>query len=125
LKGEIPVEHRKQIGNRIYGCDDCQLFCPWNKFAKPTDESDFRPRHSLDDADLTNLFAWTEEKWSEKTAGSAIRRIGFERWQRNLAVALGNAETTPELIAALTEKKDSSSQLIRDHVEWALEQHVS
>ena len=125
LKGEIPVEHRKQIGNRIYGCDDCQLFCPWNKFAKPTDESDFRPRHSLDDADLADLFAWTEEEWSEKTAGSAIRRIGFERWQRNLAVALGNAETTPELIAALTEKKDSSSQLVRDHVEWALEQHVS
>lgn len=125
LKGEIPVEHRKQIGNRIYGCDDCQLFCPWNKFAKPTDESDFRPRHSLDDADLADLFAWSEEEWSEKTAGSAIRRIGFERWQRNLAVALGNAETTPELIAALTEKKDSSSQLVRDHVEWALEQHVS
>ncbi len=124
LKGAIPVEYRKDIGNRIYGCDDCQLFCPWNKFAKPTDEADFRPRHALDDADLTDLMAWTEDEWSEKTEGSAIRRIGFERWQRNLAVALGNAKTTPAIIAALSEKKDSSSQLVRDHVEWALLQHA-
>ncbi len=124
LKESIPIEFRKAMGNRIYGCDDCQLVCPWNKFAKPTDEADFRPRHALDDADLTELMAWTEEEWSEKTEGSAIRRIGFERWQRNLAVALGNAKTTPAIIAALSEKKDSSSQLVRDHVEWALRQHA-
>ena len=100
-KGSIPVEFRKDIGNRIYGCDDCQLFCPWNKFAKPTGEKDFAPRHNLDNAQLTELFYWNEATWLAKTEGSAIRRIGFERWLRNIAVALGNADTTTEILEAL------------------------
>ena len=123
LKDSIPVELRASIGNRIYGCDDCQLFCPWNKFAKPTDENDFAPRHGLDDAGLTELFAWSEEQWLHRTAGSAIRRIGYERWLRNIAVALGNAETTPEVIDALNKRRDSESEMIREHVAWALSRH--
>ena len=119
----IPPEFRKAIGNRIYGCDDCQIFCPWNKFAKPTAEGDFAPRHGLDDADLGELFAWTEEEWLQKTEGSAIRRIGFERWRRNIAVALGNAKTTPQIVSALQQARDSGSALVDEHVTWALEQH--
>ena len=122
-KGAIPVEFRKDIGNRIYGCDDCQLFCPWNKFAKPTAEEDFAPRHGLDTAQLTDLFAWNETTWLRKTEGSAIRRIGFERWLRNIAVALGNAETTTEVLAALRSRQKDTSPLIVEHVEWALAQH--
>ena len=124
LKESIPVEFRRPIGNRIYGCDDCQLFCPWNKFAVPTAEDDFRPRHNLADADLVDLFAWSREEWEEKTAGSAIRRIGYERWLRNIAVALGNAESTPEVIAALEARSQDDSHLVVDHVKWALEQHT-
>ena len=97
----VPVEFRKAIGNRIYGCDDCQLFCPWNKFASLTREPDFAPRHELDEAGLVDLFAWDEATFLDRTEGSAIRRIGFERWLRNIAIALGNAATTPEVIAAL------------------------
>ena len=123
LKESIPVELRALIGNRIYGCDDCQLFCPWNKFAEPTGERDFVPRHNLDLAELTDLFGWTEATWLERTAGSAIRRIGYERWLRNIAVALGNAETTPEVIDALTARRDSESKLVAEHVSWALAQH--
>jgi len=123
LRDSIPKEFRKAIGNRIYGCDDCQLFCPWNKFAEPTAEGDFAPRHELDTASLTELFAWTEDEWLEKTAGSAIRRIGYECWLRNLAVALGNAPTTPVVVAALTTRSETSSELVREHVAWALEQH--
>lgn len=119
----IPVEFRKAIGNRIYGCDDCQLFCPWNKFARPTAEKDFSPRHSLESSDLLDLFCWTEEEWLEKTEGSAMRRLGYERWLRNIAVALGNAATSPEVIDALIEKRHTDSQLVNDHVEWALQQH--
>ena len=122
-KNSIPVEFRKDIGNRIYGCDDCQLFCPWNKFAKPTAEDDFAPRHGLDTAQLTDLFAWSKDDWLEKTEGSAIRRIGFERWLRNIAVALGNANTTPQVIAALNSRKDDDSALLTEHVRWALDQH--
>ena len=122
-KGAIPVEFRKDIGNRIYGCDDCQLFCPWNKFAKPTAEKDFAPRHELDSAQLTELFAWDEETWLDKTKGSAIRRVGFERWLRNIAVALGNAETTNEVIIALRSRQEDVSSLVAEHVEWALKQH--
>ncbi len=125
LPGSIPLEFRKAIGNRIYGCDDCQLCCPWNKFATPTAEADFRPRHGLDDIELSELFGWTEDTWLQKTEGSAIRRIGYERWQRNIAVALGNAETSPQVTAALREKLDHPSQLLREHVHWALEQHGS
>lgn len=122
-KQAIPVEYRKDIGNRIYGCDDCQLFCPWNKFAKPTAEDDFAPRHGLDSAQLTELFLWSEDTWLAKTEGSAIRRIGFERWLRNIAVALGNADTSPEVLAALATRQQDESPLVSEHVEWALEQH--
>jgi epoxyqueuosine reductase len=121
--GPIPVELRAAIGNRIYGCDDCQLFCPWNKFAKPTGEDDFAPRHGLDAAQLTELFAWSEDTWHEKTAGSPIRRIGYERWLRNLAVALGNAATTPAVLQALSARADHPSALVAEHVRWALERH--
>jgi epoxyqueuosine reductase len=122
-KRSIPVEFRKAIGNRIYGCDDCQLFCPWNKFAEPTGEEDFAPRHGLATAELTDLFLWNEETWLAKTEGSAIRRVGFERWLRNIAVALGNATTTPEVIAALTDRQQDESPMVVEHVEWALLQH--
>jgi epoxyqueuosine reductase len=122
-KGSIPVEFRKAIGNRIYGCDDCQLFCPWNKFAEPTGEDDFAPRHGLETAKLTDLFSWSEETWLLKTEGSAIRRIGHERWLRNIAVALGNAETTLDVQNALLARRHDESALIAEHVEWALEQH--
>ena len=124
LKGAIPVEFRKAIGNRIYGCDDCQLFCPWNKFAEPTAEGDFAPRHKLDSTDMTELFAWTEDEWLKRTEGSAIRRIGYERWQRNLAIALGNAKTTVAVIDALNKSRDTQSELVAEHVAWALEQHA-
>jgi epoxyqueuosine reductase len=120
LKGEIPVEYRKAIGNRIYGCDDCQLFCPWNKFAKPTAEGDFAPRHNLDSEDLTDLFGWNESEWLDKTEGSAIRRIGYERWLRNIAVALGNAKKTPKVLTALNKRRESESKLVAAHVGWAL-----
>jgi len=124
LAGTIPEEFRRAIGNRIYGCDDCQIACPWNKFAQPTAEADFAPRHGLDDAALTDLFAWTEAEFLAKTEGSAIRRIGYERWLRNIAVALGNAPTSPALIAALTARADHRSIVVREHVQWALAQHV-
>ena len=123
LHGPIPLEFREAIGNRVYGCDDCQLFCPWNKFARPTGEADFAPRHGLDSAELTELFAWSEDTWLERTAGSAIRRIGYERWLRNLAVALGNAATTPAIVAALSARANHSSELVAEHVRWALDQH--
>ncbi len=119
----IPLEFRKAIGNRIYGCDDCQLFCPWNKFAQPTAEADFAPRHGLDTADLCELFDWDEATWLERTEGSAIRRIGYERWLRNIAVALGNAATTSEVVAALRRRQTAESSLVREHVAWALAQH--
>ena len=123
LRDAIPLEFRKAIGNRIYGCDDCQLFCPWNKFAEPSAEGDFAPRHGLDNAELVDLFAWTEETWLEKSEGSPIRRIGYESWLRNIAVALGNAETTPKVIAALELKIDTPLKILAEHVSWALQQH--
>ena len=123
LKESIPTEFRKAIGNRIYGCDDCQLFCPWNKFAQQSEESDFAPRHALDAADLVALFDWNEATWLAKTEGSAMRRIGYERWLRNIAVALGNAESTAEVIDALNKRRDSVSKLVAEHVAWALAQH--
>ena len=121
--GPIPVDLRNKMGNRIFGCDDCQLACPWNRFAKPTQESDFRPRHSLDSVDLADLFLWTEEEFLERTAGSAIRRAGFECWLRNIAVGLGNAPTSDKVIQALKSRKDYPSELVKEHVLWALEQH--
>jgi epoxyqueuosine reductase len=122
-KSAIPEALRPLIGNRIYGCDDCQAVCPWNSFAQPTDERDFAPRHGLDDATLVELFAWTEGEFEERTRGSAIRRIGYERWLRNLAVGLGNAPATTEVVRALKNRKDHPSPLVREHVEWALGQH--
>ena len=97
LRGSIPVEHRRAMGNRVFGCDDCQLFCPWNKFARPTFEPAFAPRHGLDDVTLIELFGWTEAEWQQKTTGSAIRRAGYAGWLRNIAVALGNAPSSPSL----------------------------
>jgi epoxyqueuosine reductase len=123
LKESIPTEFREAIGNRIYGCDDCQLFCPWNKFARQSAEPDFAPRHDLDAADLAALFAWDEATWLAKTEGSAIRRIGYERWLRNIAVALGNAKSTAEVIDALNKRRHSDSELVAEHVAWALAQH--
>jgi epoxyqueuosine reductase len=123
LKGAIPVEMRPLLGNRIYGCDDCQLVCPWNKFARPAREPDFAVRHGLDRAPLTELLAWSEAEFLERTAGSAIRRIGWERWLRNIAVALGNAPSSPEVVAALRSRASHPSALVREHVHWALEQH--
>lgn len=119
----IPVEFRSAIGNRVYGCDDCQLYCPWNKFATPTTEGDFAPRHNLDAVDLTELFSWDKDTWLEKTQGSAIRRVGYECWLRNIAVGLGNAKTTPSVIAALNNRRGSDSKLVAEHVEWALAKH--
>ncbi|MEM7502054.1 MAG: tRNA epoxyqueuosine(34) reductase QueG [Pseudomonadota bacterium] len=123
LKGSIPEALRKPIGNRIYGCDDCQLFCPWNKFAKVTAEADFAARHQLDEASLVELFAWDEDTWLQNTEGSAIRRIGYERWLRNIAVALGNASTEPAVVDALKARLDSPYPLVVEHVQWALRQH--
>ena len=124
LRGSIPVEYRSMIGNRIYGCDDCQLICPWNRFAKNTGEKDFRVRHGLDDPGLIELFLWTEDEFLKKTEGSAIRRIGYDCWLRNIAIALGNAPTTTEIIDALTKNKQHPSEMVREHVLWALEQHT-
>ncbi|MGJ8663702.1 MAG: tRNA epoxyqueuosine(34) reductase QueG, partial [Marinicella sp.] len=120
--GPIPVEFRQAMGNRIYGCDDCQVVCPWNKFTKDTQESDFSPRHQLDDIDLLALFLWTEDEFLSKTEGSPIRRIGYQAWQRNLAVGLGNAHPTEAILAALHDKLDTSSLLVKEHIEWALQQ---
>lgn len=121
--GAIDEELRPLIGNRIFGCDDCQLVCPWNKFARTTDEPDFRARNDLDRATLADLFAWTEEEFLRRTEGSAIRRSGHRRWLRNIAVALGNAPTTPEVIAALRSREHDEDALVREHVRWALRQH--
>ena len=122
-EGRIDEELRPLIGNRIFGCDDCQLVCPWNKFAKTTDEPDFRARNNLDKATLVELFAWTEEEFLQRTEGSPIRRSGYARWLRNLAIALGNAPTTPDVMAALLSKCAIDDAVVREHVEWALKQH--
>ena len=124
LRSSIPEEFRHAIGNRIYGCDDCQLVCPWNKFAQLAVEPDFAVRHRLDDVSLVELFAWSEEEFLRNTEGSAIRRIGYECWVRNIAVALGNAPSTPAVLAALDTRRDDRSELVREHVGWALAQHA-
>ncbi len=125
LRGAIPLEFRKAIGNRIYGCDDCQLVCPWNKFARMTQEMDFAVRHRLDGATLVELLAWTEKEFLSRTEGSAIRRIGYESWLRNVAVALGNAPTSQPVLAALEARRQHPSEIVREHVAWALAQHDS
>jgi epoxyqueuosine reductase len=122
-KGAIPVELRRGIGNRIYGCDDCQLVCPWNKFARAAAHPDFKVRHGLDSPPLTELFAWSAAEFDERMRGSAIYRIGYERWSRNIAVALGNAPTSPDVVAALLSRREDASALVREHVAWALAQH--
>ncbi len=123
LRSSIPVEFRKAMGNRIYGCDDCQLVCPWNRFAKTTQEADFQPREGLDAPKLIELFAWDEAAFLKKLEGSPIRRIGHECWLRNIAVALGNAPTTDEIIEALKARLTHPSPMVREHVEWALNEH--
>lgn len=123
LEGSIPVELRPLIGNRIYGCDDCQLVCPWNRFAQVSVESDFAVRHRLDDVALVELFAWDEATFRDRTAGSAIHRIGHVRWLRNIAVALGNAPHSEEIVAALRTRADHPAELVREHVSWALASH--
>lgn len=123
LRGSIPVELRSLIGNRIYGCDDCQLVCPWNRFAKHTGEQDFQPRHGLNAAQLVDLFNWSEDEFLKYTEGSTIRRIGYECWLRNIAVALGNAKSSEIIINALKLRLIFPSEMVREHVQWALMQH--
>ena len=114
---------RTALGNRIYGCDDCQLACPWNKFARAASHPDFKVRHGLDAPRLTILFGWTEAEFETRMQGSAIYRIGYERWSRNIAVALGNAPSSAEVLGALSARREDPSPLVREHVEWALQQH--
>lgn len=123
-KGSIPKELRPLMGNRIFGCDDCQLVCPWNRFAKPTEEKDFHPRHQLNDRQLTELFSWSEADYLKKTEGSALRRAGYVSWLRNIAIALGNAPTSPAIIQALKSREKHESALVREHVRWALDRHL-
>ena len=122
-RNPIPEEFRTAIGNRIFGCDDCQLVCPWNKFSEPTTEKDFSPRHKFDDIKLIELFGWSEQEFERNTQGSPIRRIGYECWKRNIATALGNAETSHEVVAALNSELNKNSPMVREHIEWALSQH--
>jgi epoxyqueuosine reductase len=121
LKGSIPEALRPLMGNRIYGCDDCQLVCPWNSFATGTREPGFQPRLDLDAARLVDLFGWSEHAFDTQLAGSPIRRIGHERWLRNIAVALGNAPPSEQVVAALESRADHPSALVREHVRWALD----
>jgi epoxyqueuosine reductase len=122
-KSAIPEALRAAIGNRIYGCDDCQLVCPWNKFAHAAAHPDFKVRHDLDASSLVSLFRWSAAEFEERMRGSAIYRIGYERWLRNIAVALGNAPTTPEVLGALEARREDASPLVREHIEWALGRH--
>jgi epoxyqueuosine reductase len=128
LKGAIPEEFRPLIGNRVYGCDDCQLICPWNRFAKITDEQDFHPRAHLSNQKLVSLFAWTEQEFLKKTEGSPIRRIGFQRWQRNIAVGLGNAAFDQAIVDALNHRLNElretkeADKMVAEHIEWAITQ---
>jgi epoxyqueuosine reductase len=122
-KGSIPEDLRPAIGNRIYGCDDCQLVCPWNKFAQMATHPDFKTRNDLDASQLTDLFCWSEDDFDERMRGSPIYRIGYERWMRNIAVALGNAPSTPEVINSLESRRQHPSAMVREHVEWALARH--
>ncbi len=125
LHGAIPQALRPLIGNRVYGCDDCQLVCPWNRFAQPTQAGDFAPRHGLDASTLAALFAWTEADFTARMAGSPIYRIGYARWLRNLAVGLGNAPWSESVVAALRAREDDTNPLVREHVQWALAQQAA
>lgn len=121
--GPIPTEFRTAMGNRIYGCDDCQLVCPFNKFGEPTQEKDFEPRHALDSTSLVELFQWSESEFDARLQGSAIRRIGHRNWMRNIAVALGNAPSTDDVVGCLTAYQQGQDALLDEHVAWALSQH--
>lgn len=123
LKGPIPEDLRPLIGNRVFGCDDCQIVCPWNRFARPSEQGDFQPRHQLDSAELASLFRWSEEEFLSRTEGSPLRRAGYERWLRNLAVGLGNAPGSIAVIEALELRREHPSELVREHVQWALNRH--
>ncbi|MCF8186755.1 MAG: tRNA epoxyqueuosine(34) reductase QueG [Sulfuritalea sp.] len=123
LKDSIPIEFRSLIGNRVYGCDDCQLHCPWNKFAEISREPDFAIKNGLDDISLIDCFSWSEDTFKTKLAGSAIYRIGYTQWLRNIAIGLGNADTTPEVIAALQAPVNDDTAILREHITWALAQH--
>jgi len=125
LRGSIPTELRPLIGNRVFGCDDCQLVCPWNKFAQIATEADFTPRHGLEAAKLVDLFAWSEAEFLARTEGMAIRRTGYEGWLRNIAVALGNAHYSVQAVSALRGRADDASEVVREHVAWALAQQAS
>ncbi len=124
LRDAIPIEFRPSMGNHIYGCDDCQLVCPWNRFAQPSPETDFLPRHGLDAPKLVELFDWNETSFLRNTEGTAIRRIGYPCWLRNLAVALGNATTSAEIVTVLKKRAGHPSALVKEHVLWALERHA-
>jgi epoxyqueuosine reductase len=124
-KESIPEALRPAIGNRIFGCDDCQLHCPWNRYAKLTPLADFAPRHGLESAQLVELFALTASEFDEMTRGSAVRRISHEQWLRNIAVALGNAPTSDGVVAALHGRSDHTSEMVREHVAWALSRHTA
>ena len=124
-KGSIDPSLRPLMGNRIFGCDDCQIVCPWNKFAERSPEDAFQPRHELDNADLIALFLWDETTWANKTEGSALRRIGFERWLRNIAIALGNAPASQGVVEALQSRAAYPSELVREHVSWALDEQAA
>lgn len=124
FKGSIPKELRPLMGNRIFGCDDCQIYCPWNKFAKFSKEDDFRPRYNFENSELVDLFSWSKAEFLKKTEGSPIRRAGYECWLRNIAIALGNANKTKKIIDALNSRKHFPSALVREHVNWALNQHL-
>ena len=120
--GPIPPGFRRAIGNRVFGCDDCQLVCPWNKFARRADDPDFRTRHGLDAPRAAELFGWTEDEYLRRTEGSALRRLGYWRWLRNLAIALGNAPRSQQAVDALRARRDFDHEIVREHVQWALEQ---
>jgi len=120
LKGSIPIDLRPLIGNRVYGCDDCQLVCPWNKYAQPTKEAGFDVRNGLDDVELLSLFSWARDDFEQRMAGSAIHRIGYERWLRNIAVGLGNAPYRADILAALRERLADATPLVTEHVQWAI-----
>ena len=124
-KSSIPVELRPAIGNRIYGCDDCQIFCPWNRFSQISEEGDFEPRHNLDSISLIECFQWSEQQFDENTLGSAIRRGGYLNWKRNVAVALGNAEYNPHIVEILQNSRYQYNEMVQEHIDWAIDQQMS
>jgi len=123
-RGPVPVELRRAMGNRVFGCDDCQLVCPWNRYAGITAESDFEPRHGLDSEQLLKLFNWSEEEFLRKTEGSPIRRTGYHGWLRNLAIALGNAPWNPDIINALQSRLTHAPEMVAEHIQWALDEQA-